>query len=76
MRFGSQRFFLGNKFLRDYIKRIAFANVVSTKGRANQNHGLKEGIISIINMIVVLTKKYNHHLFVEVDSLMFKFCQR
>ncbi len=42
--------------------RRAFAKEVSTKGSTSQNHGLSVGIISIIIIIAVEIKKYNHHL--------------
>jgi len=50
---------------------IAFAKVVTTKGRSSQNHGRREGITSIITIITAEIKKNNHH-FAEL-SVVFIF---
>ena len=51
-----------------YIIFNAFAKVVRTNGSESQNHGLKDGIKSIVAITIAEMKKYSHHLF--EDSLI------
>jgi hypothetical protein len=52
-----------------YIIRNAFANVVTTKGSAIQNHGRRSGMISMKIITAADIKKNNHHL--PVPSVVF-----